>query len=278
MHFIDKESVVICKNDNYEIDMAFPNIRGYVKEEAITRILENVCDYLFQGTHICPENDPLIRNRIFSAYPNNYKDIMGTAYWGEKGYTENLARIRLYRKIRKMIRSFVNELKTYFEEKKTGVDKAYLKNVNSFTASKKARNCRKFFFNHIGYKVDEKNKAIKAYFGTDISLSRIKFLMMAKEISSIGVLGSVLTFYNAEVFVRDEFLSRVYIGTAKYNSEKETEPFSVEKGKEIAKADLIKRYMSFETKVAKDNYNAFCKEMDIVFRRIDKILEGSRKN
>ena len=278
MHFITSESVFNCKNDKREIDIAFPKFGVFVKEEAISSILENVCEYLFQGTYIRAKNDPLIMNRIFSAYPKNYKDIMGTAYFGEEGYNDKLARIRLYRKVRKMIRFFVSELKAYFIEKKKGVDAAYLKNVNSLTASKKTRNCRKYFFNHVNYEVDEENKMVRAYFGKNMRMSRIKFVKMAKEVSTIGVFGSVYTFYYADVFIRDELLSRTYIGIAKYNKEEETEPFSIKKGKEIAKADLIKRYMTFETKVAKDNYNFFCKEIDTVLKRIDKILTEAKSN
>ena len=278
MHFINSESVFNCKNDKREIDMAFPKFGIWEKENAISMILNDVCEYLFQGTYIRAKNDPLIMNRIFSAYPKNYKDIMGTAYFGEEGYNDRLARIRLYRKVRNMIRLFACELKAYFLDKKNGVETAYLKNVNSLTASKKTRNCRKYFFNHISYDVDEENMIVRAYFGENMRLSRNKFVKMAKEVSTIGVFGSVHTFYCADTFIRDELLSRTYIGIAKYNKEEETEPFSVKKGKEIAKADLIKRYMIFESKVAKDNYNAFCKNIDTVLQRIDKILAEAKSN
>ena len=90
--------------------MAFPKFGVFVKEEAISSILENVCEYLFQGTYICPKNDQWIMNLAFSDYPRNYKNIVGTAYYGEEGYNDKLARIRLYRKVRKMIRSFVKEV------------------------------------------------------------------------------------------------------------------------------------------------------------------------
>lgn len=252
--------------------MAFPKFGIFEKGEAISIILENVCEYLFQGTYIRAKNDPLIMNRVFTAYPKNYKDIVGTASFDEEGYNDKLARIRLYQKVRKVISSFASELKAYFLEKKKGVDAAYLKNVNSLTASKKTRNCRKYFFNHISYDVDEENKIVRAYFGENMRLSRIKFVKMAKEVSTIGVFSSVRTFYCADTFIRDELLSRTYIGIAKYNKEEETELFSVKKGKEIAKADLIRRYMTFETKVAKDNYNAFCRDIDTVIKRIDKLL------
>ena len=276
MHFITKDSVVIYKNDKKQIDMAFPQLGTSVKSEAILDILDNVCFYLFQGTNICPENDPLIRNRVVVHYPRNYKDIVGTAYWDEEEYADNLARVRLYRKVRKMIRTFVRELKVYFEAKKKGVDEAYRKNVNSFTASKKARSCRDGLFKFINYEVDEKSKNVRAYFGKDIRGSRQKFMMMATEISNVGMLNSVRSFYDVDIFIREEFIPRGYVGVAKYNVAEEDEPFSVGKGKELAKADLIRRYMRFEELIAKDNYEAFCKDMNIVLERIDRILAEAK--
>ena len=95
MHFITKESVAIYKNSKKEIDMAFPKLGESVREEAILDLLDSVCYYLFQGTSISPEQDPVIRNRVVKYYPKNYKNIVGTAYWGEDGYADNLARVRL---------------------------------------------------------------------------------------------------------------------------------------------------------------------------------------
>ena len=77
--------------------------------------------------------------------------------------------------------------------------------------------------------------------------------------------------YTEEAFVNEDFLNRKFVGVAKYNKDKETEPFSVEKGKELAKADLIKRYMIFEKKVAIDNFNHLLMNAEQVQRKYNKL-------
>lgn len=289
MHFITKEAVAIYKNSKKETDMAFLRLdeskeaflfskaNKSVKEDIILDLLDDVCFYLFQKTNIYPEQDSLIQNRAIKYYPKSYKNMVGTAYWNEDGYADNLARVRLYRKGRKMIRAFARELKEYFEGKKKVVDEKYMKNVNSFTCCKAVRESRNKFFKFINYDIDEEKKIVKAYFGKDINTSREKFYIMATSVINNGVLRPVRSFYDVDVFFREEFLSRGYVGVSKYNSAEETEPFSIEKGKELAKEDLIKRYMNFEMIIARDNYEVFCKNINEVLNRIDRLLKEVKK-
>ena len=110
-HFITEDMVEIFSNKKQERDMAFPVIaNSFHGNFAIYKIIDEVCSYLFDRTNFVPTVDNHITYLVTGKYPTNYKNIVGTAYWGEKDYDKNLARIRLYRKVRNMNKKFVNDI------------------------------------------------------------------------------------------------------------------------------------------------------------------------
>ena len=282
VYLVDQNNVVVYDNKKQKKDIAFPRaelfpnagvfggycgeIRELRGEDAIASLLSDFCsEYLFAGTNISYFDNPKIAKLITNTYPSDYKGIRGVAWWEEEGYADNLARIRLYRKLRKMTRRFAKEVYDFLKKRQQET----LDNASE----KKLRVIREFYFNKIHYEVDTENKVVRAFFGKDISEARDNFARLA-----IYVLNASFLKYNNDIycepveFLPEHFASRSFVGVAKYNQKEETEPFSVEKGKEIAREKLIKKYLRFEYVVGRHNFRKYLDDMAKVQERLEKFL------
>ena len=271
MYLVNKKNVVEYRNEKYKKDMAFLKAdfldEDLTKGEAVSYLLNKFClDYVFEDTNVSYFNNPKIMKMIDRTYPEDYKGLTGVAWWEENDYETNLARVRLYRKTHKMMKRFARELLDFIKSRKEQT----VTNVSE----KKLNTIREYYYNKINYEVDEENKIVRAYFGKSVKESRDKFARLAIYIMQASFLKPNKDIYDEEVeFIPEHFFGRNFVAVAKYNHEAEQEPFSVEKGKAIAREKLIKQYLRFEHVVGRFNFHKYYSDMERVEKRLESFLK-----
>ena len=280
MYFINKENVVVYRDEKHKKDMAFLQFDKIVFDEfldkpvevhikgadAIAHLLDYFCDeYVFKDTDIYFFDSPKIMKKVDWLYPEDYKGLKGVAWWEEEDYVDNLARVRLYRKVHKMTKRFAQELLDFIRERKE-------QTVNN-VSEKKLQTIREYYYNKIHYEVDEDKKVVRAFFGKNIDDSRDKFARLAIHILNASFLKTNNDIYKESVkFLPEHFFTRNFVGVAKYNQEAELETFSAEKGKAIAREKLIKQYLRFEYVVGRYNFRKYLDDMELVEKRLETFI------